>query len=130
MNKWIGIGRIVRDPELNTTQSGISVCRFTIAINRPYKDDSGNSQADFLGITCWRALADNCHKYLVKGSQCAVVGSIQTRTYEKDGEKKYITEIIADNVEFLSPSQKAAEKKADKIEDLEEIEMTDADLPF
>ena len=129
MNRAILIGRLTKDPDLNTTQNGISVCKFAIAVNRPYKNDSGNSQADFLNIVVWRALADNCHKYLFKGSQCAVVGSIQTRTYEKDGEKKYITEIVADNVEFLSPA-KSAEKKEDRIEDLEEIPMSDADLPF
>ena len=129
MNKWIGIGRLVRNPDLNTTQSGISVCKFTIAVNRPYKAEDGKEQADFIPIVVWRALADNCHKYLTKGSQCAVVGSIQTRTYEKDGEKKYITEIVADNVEFLSPA-KSAEKPAERIEDLPEAPIDDSQLPF
>ena len=129
MNKWIGIGRLVRNPDLNTTQSGISVCKFTIAVNRPYKAEDGKEQADFIPIVVWRALADNCHKYLIKGSQCAVVGSIQTRTYEKDGEKKYITEIVADNVEFLSPA-KSAEKPAERIEDLPEAPIDDSQLPF
>ena len=129
MNRAILIGRLTKDPDLNTTQSGISVCKFTIAVNRPYKAEDGKEQADFLNIVVWRALADNCHKYLFKGSQCAVVGSIQTRTYEKDGEKKYITEIVADNVEFLSPSQKAAER-TDRIEDLPEAPIDDSQLPF
>lgn len=129
MNKWIGIGRLVRDPDLNTTQSGISVCKFTLAVNRPYKAEDGKEQADYLSVVVWRTQADNCHKYLTKGSQCAVVGSIQTRTYEKDGEKKYITEIVADNVEFLSPA-KSAEKPAGRIEDLPEAPIDDSQLPF
>lgn len=130
MNKWIGIGRLVRDPELNTTQNGISVCKFTLAVNRPYKAEDGKEQADYLSVVVWRTQAENCHKYLTKGSQCAVVGSIQTRTYEKDGEKKYITEIVADNVEFLSSPQKSAEKPAGRIEDLPEAPIDDSQLPF
>ena len=102
MNKAILIGRLTADPELQTTSSGVDVCRFSLAINRPFKSQSGETQADFLNIVVWRAAAQNCYKYLKKGSQCAVVGSIQTRSYEdNNGIKRYVTEIVAENVEFL-----------------------------
>ncbi|MBR2371536.1 MAG: single-stranded DNA-binding protein [Clostridia bacterium] len=102
MNKAILIGRLTADPELQTTSSGVDVCRFSLAINRPFKSQNGETQADFLNIVVWRAAAQNCYKYLKKGSQCAVVGSIQTRSYEdNNGVKRYVTEIVAENVEFL-----------------------------
>lgn len=104
MNKTLLIGNVVRDPELKTTQSGLSVCSFTIAVNRRTKKDGGEQQADFIPIVAWRQLAELCGQYLVKGKKCAVVGSLQTRTYEaKDGTKRYITEVMADEVEFLTP---------------------------
>ncbi len=136
MNKFIGIGRLTRDVELTKTPSDISVAKFTLAINRSYKDDKGNDQADFLPVVVWRNQAENCAKYLSKGSQCAVTGTIQTRSYEKDGEKKYVTEVVADNVEFLAKSQNSGtsdgygyNKKPEKIDDLTPLE-DDCQLPF
>lgn len=102
MNKAILIGNLTRDPDSRSTSSGISVCTFTIAINRRYTTQSGERQADFIPIVCWRGLADNCSKYLHKGSKVAVVGMIQTRSYEaQDGSKRYVTEVVADEVQFL-----------------------------
>lgn len=102
MNKAILIGNLTRDPDSRSTSSGISVCTFTIAINRRYTSQSGEKQADFIPIVCWRGLADNCSKYLHKGSKVAVVGMIQTRSYEaQDGSKRYVTEVVADEVQFL-----------------------------
>ena len=125
MNKAILIGRLTKDPELNKTSSDISVCKFTLAVNR-FKDKDGIEQADFLPIIVWRNQAENCAKYLKKGSQCAVTGTIQTRSYDKDGEKKYITEIVADNVEFLSSSKQTNETKIDDLTPLPD----NAELPF
>lgn len=105
MNKCILIGNVVRDPELTTTGSGISVCKFTIAVNRTYKNANGEQETDFLNIVTWRGLADNCSRYLKKGSKVAVCGQIQTRTYEADGQKRYATDIVADDVEFLSSAK-------------------------
>lgn len=103
MNKVILIGRLTKDPVLTVVSSGVNVCKFTLAVDRAFKDASGNKQTDFLNIVVWRAQADNCAKYLRKGSQCAVFGSIQTRTYEdKNKETRYATDINADSVEFLS----------------------------
>lgn len=109
LNKCIIVGNLTRDPELATTSGGVSVCKFCIAVQRKYKNDNGESEADFLNIVAWRGLADNCAKYLKKGSKVAVVGSIQVRTWEKDGEKRYATDIVADEVEFLSRAQNDGE---------------------
>ena len=104
MNKVFLIGNLVRDPEVRATQSGISVCNFTVAVNRRFKKENGEQETDFLNVIAWRQLAELCGKYLAKGRKVAVTGSIQTRTYEaKDGSKRTAWDIVADEVEFLSP---------------------------
>ncbi len=137
MNRVILIGNLTKDPEVTTTTNGVEVCRFTLAINRPYKDANGNEQTDFINVVVWRNQAVNCGKYLAKGRQCAVVGSMQTRSYDKDGEKRYITEVVADNVEFLRNGGGNGNNggdfvKSEKIEDLQPIEtpFDDGKLPF
>ena len=103
MNKTILLGRLVRDPELSTTSNGTAICKFTLAVPRKYTNQDGEKETDFLNCSCWRQLAENVNKFIRKGSQVLVVGSIQNRTYEaQDGTKKYITEILADEVEFVS----------------------------
>ena len=103
MNKVMLIGNLTRDPELNTTNSGVSVCRFSIAVSRRFANAEGEREADFINITVWRNLADTCHKYLKKGSKCAVIGRIQTSSYDaQDGTKRYTTDVVADEVEFLN----------------------------
>lgn len=98
------IGNLVRDPELKTTTNGISTCSFTIAINRRFKNAQGVQEADFITIVTWRQLAELCAKYLAKGRKVGVVGSIQTRNYTaQDGTKRYVTEVLADEIEFLTP---------------------------
>ena len=125
MNKCFLIGRLVKNPELTKTNTDLSVCKFTLAINRNFKDKDGNEQTDFIPIVAWRKQAENCAKYLKKGSQCAVTGTIQTRSYDKDGEKRYITEVIADNVEFLTPKQ-SSELKIDDLTPTDD----NTELPF
>jgi len=108
MNKVFLIGRLVRDPELKTTNKGVAVANFSLAVDRNFKDESGNKITDFWEITAWRNQAENCNKYLKKGSKVAVVGSLQNRSYEdKQGVKRTVTEIIASEVEFLSTKQNA-----------------------
>ena len=103
MNKIILIGNLTKDPEITTTNSGVSVCRFTLAVQRGFSSNADNGpQADFFNIVVWRGLAENCHKFLKKGSKCCVVGRIQNVSYEVDGVKRYSTEITANDVEFLS----------------------------
>lgn len=102
MNKAILIGNLTRDPELRTTQSGVSVCTFTLAVNRRFANQQGIREADFIPVVTWRQQAELCSRYLSKGSKAAVVGMIQTRTYDaQDGTKRYVTEVVADEIEFL-----------------------------
>jgi single-strand DNA-binding protein len=104
MNKVILVGNLTRDPELTETPSGVAVCRFAIAVSRDYANADGNRETDFFNITVWRGRAENCGKYLKKGNKVAVVGRLQTRSYDdKDGNKRYVTDIVADEVEFLTP---------------------------
>ena len=111
MNNVILIGNLTKDPELRQTSSGISCCTFTIAVNRNYKSANGEVETDYIPIVVWRAQADNCAKYIGKGSKVAVNGSIQVRTYEaKDGSTRYVTEVVANNVEFLSKRQESGDK--------------------
>ena len=102
MNKVILIGNLANDPEAFTTQSGISRSPFRLAVQRRFANAQGVREADFLTIVAWRATADFCNRYLAKGRKIAVEGSIQVRSYDaQDGTKRYITEIIAENVEAI-----------------------------
>lgn len=101
MNKVELIGRLTKDPELRYTSNNIAVASFTLAVNRPFTDQDGEKQTDFINIFTWRKLAENVHKYCKKGRLIAVDGSIRTRTYEKDDKKVFVTEIEASNIEFL-----------------------------
>ena len=137
MNKVILIGNLTKDPEISTTQNGVSVCRFTIAVSRRFTNAEGERETDFINVIVWRTLADNCHKFLKKGSKAAIVGSVQTRSYDgTDGTKKYITEVVADEVEFISTKSGEgadAEPKTEKVkkEDVSKLEpISDNDLPF
>lgn len=103
MNKVYLIGNLTRDPEISETTSGVAFCRFSIAVNRTFVNADGNRDADFFNITVWRNQAENCGKFLKKGSKVAIVGSLQNRTYDdKDGIKRTVTDIVASEVEFLS----------------------------
>ena len=138
MNKCILVGNLTRDPELKQTSSGISVCTFSIAVNRNFTNSNGDREADFLNIVTWRNLAENCGKYLAKGRKVAVCGQIQTRSYDdKDGNKRYITEIVADDVEFINtgagseggaPREEKPAHKSTPVSELKPIE--DDGLPF
>ena len=102
MNKAILIGNLANDPESRTTASGIAQCTFRLAVQRRFANAQGVREADFLTIVCWRQTAELCARYLSKGRKVAVEGSIQTRSYDaQDGTKRYVTEIVADSIEFL-----------------------------
>ncbi len=102
MNKVFLIGRLTRDPELRYTGNNTAVATFSIAVNRPFTSQSGEREADFINIVVWRKQAENVKNYLAQGSQVAIDGRIQTRNYDdQNGNKRYVTEVIADNVEFL-----------------------------
>lgn len=102
MNKVILIGRLTKDPELKTTTSGVSVTSFTLAVNRPFTSASGEREADFINCVVWRKQAENVARYVNKGSQVAVEGRLQVRTYDDEsGKRNWITEVVCDNVQFL-----------------------------
>ena len=106
MNKVILIGNLAADPELRKTASDVSVCTFRLAVQRRFSNQQGVREADFINIVTWRQTADLCARYLTKGRKCAVVGSLQSRTYDaQDGTKRYVTEVVADEVEFLGSPQ-------------------------
>jgi len=114
MNKVILIGRLTRDPELRYTSSNVPTASFSIAVDRTFTNQNGEREADFINIVVWRKQAENCKNYLSKGSQVAIEGRIQTRNYDgQDGKKVYVTEVVADNVQFLgSRSSNGATQQA------------------
>ncbi|HIR49138.1 MAG TPA: single-stranded DNA-binding protein [Candidatus Faecimonas gallistercoris] len=102
MNKVFLIGRLTRDPELRYTGSNTAVASFSLAVNRNFTNANGEREADFINIVVWRKQAENVKNYLSQGSQVAIDGRIQTRTYDdQNGQRRYVTEVVADNVEFL-----------------------------
>jgi single-strand DNA-binding protein len=100
LNCAVVMGRLTADPEVRQTPSGVSVCRFTVAVDRSYVKQGEQRQADFINVLAWRQTAEFVGKYFQKGSMIAVQGSIQTGSYEKDGIKRNTFEIVADNVSF------------------------------
>ncbi|MBR3210388.1 MAG: single-stranded DNA-binding protein [Bacilli bacterium] len=102
MNKVFLIGRLTRDPELRYTGSNTAVATFSLAVNRNFSNQNGERETDFINIVVWRKQAENVKNFLSQGSQVAIDGRIQTRSYDdQNGQKRYVTEVVADNVEFL-----------------------------
>lgn len=135
MNKVILVGNVTKDLELKTTTNGIATCTFSIAVNRKFKNAQGVQEADYINIVTWRQTAELCAKYLAKGRKVGIVGSIQNRSYTaKDGGKRYVTEVVADDVEFLTPRGSTGENvQAGQPTDISNgfTEVTDDDsLPF
>lgn len=130
MNKVFLIGRLTADPVASTLDSGASYCRFSIAVNRISKSD--DNKADFINIISWNALAQTCVKYLVKGSQVAIVGSIQTGSYEKDGVKRQTFDVRADQVEFLGRANGQGDGTAKPQADssIDSLQPVEDDMPF
>ena len=141
MNKIILIGNLTRYPESNTTSSGVNFTRFNVAVNRPFANSSGERVADYFDVICWRQLADRCAKYLYKGSKVGINGSVQRRQYEdRDGIKRTSFDVVADEVEFLTPKTMSPnrdagsqgyvpdEPSAPPISDMQPVDNDD--LPF
>ena len=128
LNKAILVGRLTADPELKQTPNGVSVCSFSIAINRPYSSKNGERQTDFINVVAWKQTAEFVEKYFKKGAMIALRGSIQQRNYEdKNGNKRTAFEVIADEVSFCG--SKADKPQTPNNDDFEEIPISD-DLPF
>ena len=155
MNKIILVGRLTRDPELRSTSMGISTANFTVAVNRNFKNKDGQYDADFISCVAFRNTADFVSKYFKKGNLISLDGRIQTRNYDaQDGTKRYVTEVVVENVEFVggkaenstsqpnnyvdSPSQDIVDSmpeydipKSDPYENYDkEVSLSDNDLPF
>lgn len=141
INRVVLVGRLTRDPELRYTPNGIPVATFTIAVNRTFTNTQGEREADFIQIVVWRKTAENVANYLKKGSLAGVDGRIQTRSYEgQDGKRVYVTEILAESVQFLDsrgkgqseqpkPQKQAPVKPEDPFTSGGSIDIND-DLPF
>ena len=122
MNQIIIIGRLTKDVDLRTTQAGKSVASFTLAVNRGF----GKDEADFISCVAWEKTAENMEKYTGKGSQVAVQGRIQTRNYDdKDGKKVYVTEVVAQQVQFLGSKQEQASPKPQRDSGIDELNVED-----
>lgn len=138
-NKVILIGNMTADPELKNTQSGISVCTFSIAVNRKFSKE-GEQACDFITIQAWRQTAEFVTRYFKKGKPILVCGQLQTRTWtDKDGNKRYATEVVADEVSFVGNNESSTEAKSEPSTyvpsaytsqpQFEEV-PNDGDLPF
>lgn len=102
LNRVVLVGRLTRDPDLRYTASGVAVANFTVAANRPFRNQQGEQEADFINCVVWRKTAENLANYMKKGSMIGVDGRIQTRSYEgQDGKMVYVTEVVAENIQFL-----------------------------
>lgn len=136
MNKVVLIGNLAADPESRTTQSGVAQCTLRLAVQRRFvNQQTGQREADFFNVICWRNTAEFAARYLSKGRKIAVEGSLQTRSYDaQDGSKRYVTEVIADNVEFCDSANgggQAAPQRADRPAQGDGFtEVDDDELPF
>jgi len=140
MNKLTIIGNLTKDPELRSTQSGVSVCSFTVAVNRrqtAYQKQNGQQpEADFFRVTAWRELGENCGKYLTKGKKVCVIGPVNLSTFQgQDGAMHSNLEVMAQDVEFLTPAgqaeaQREPAPRIDQQSGMQQVAMDDGELPF
>ena len=134
MNKVIFIGNLTKDAELAQISSGISVCRFTLAVSRPYADTNGNRETDFFNCTAWRGLAETIGKYCKKGNKVAISGSIQLRNYvDNQGINRQAVDIIVQDVEFLTPkanNQNEQPPEPQRAKPTLQAMDDDLDIPF
>ena len=136
LNRVILMGRLTRDPELRTTPSGGSVASFSLAVDRSYAKTGEERQTDFINCVAWRGTADFVSKYFTKGMMMIVEGRIQSRSWEDTtGNKRYATEVVAENVQFGETKKAAAESKTPKVDDdgwsaPEGFAVADEDLPW
>lgn len=129
MNKVVLKGNLTKDIELQTTSNGNNVAKFTIAVQRRFANADGERETDFINCVAWRNTAEFVSKYFKKGSQILVCGAIQTRSYDaEDGTKRYVTEIIVDEVEFCGKAEATTEAKKDEAAKMQPID--DDGLPF
>ncbi|WAE41324.1 single-stranded DNA-binding protein [Staphylococcus pasteuri] len=142
LNRVVLVGRLTKDPEFRTTQNGVSVASFTLAVNRNFKSKNGEQQADFINVVVFRQQAENVNNYLSKGNLAGVDGRIQSRSYEnKEGQRVYVTEVLADSVQFLEPKNNQSNNQPQQqsgqaqsgnnpFNNDNNVNIDDDDLPF
>lgn len=138
LNRTILVGRLTKDPEFRTTQSGVEVATFTLAVNRNYKNKNGEQQADFINCIVFRKQAENVNNYLNKGNLAGVDGRLQSRSYEnQEGRRIFVTEVICDSVQFLEPksngqsnSQPKQQQRQAQDNPFDNSDFDDSSLPF
>lgn len=137
INKVVLVGRIVREPELRYTPQNTAVATFTLAVNRRFKNAQGEREADFINCVIWRQPAENLANWAKKGTLVGITGSIQVRNYEnKEGQRVYVTEVLADNFQMIERNSNKTEKGKTKSNQDKDpfagspMEVSDDDLPF
>ena len=135
MNKVILTGCLAADPDYAKTQSGVPRCTLRLAVQRRFADANGERQSDFFNVICWRNTADFAANYMKKGRKIAVEGSLQTRSYDaRDGSRRYVTEVIAENVEFCDRAESAGRRNEPQDYSAPPqggfVEVDDEELPF
>lgn len=132
MNVSVLVGRLTKDVDLRYTQSGKAVANFTLAVDRPFRNQQGEQEADFINCVTWGKQAENLAQYMKKGSRVGVDGRIQSRTYENDqGATVFVTEVVADSVQFLESKKNHKPKEEQAVDAVvEDIPFDDRDLPF
>ena len=130
MNKVVLLGRLTKDPDVKYTQTGKVVTQFTLAVDRPFTNQEGQREADFIPVVIWGKIAELCGNSLTKGQRALVDGRLQIRSYDaKDGTKRWVTEIIANSVEFIERKADAAVSAGDKVAK-SEMEVFGTAVPF
>jgi|SRR5690606_26704253 len=143
INRVVLVGRLTKDPDLRYTPNGVAVATFTLAVNRTFTNQQGEREADFINCVVWRKPAENAANYLKKGSLAGVDGRIQTRSFEgQDGKRVYVTEVVADSVQFLEPkkngnqsnyqsnNQSSNQANTDPFDSGQPVDIDTDDLPF
>ncbi|MGM0688601.1 MAG: single-stranded DNA-binding protein [Bacillota bacterium] len=134
LNQVVLIGRLTHDPELRyTAGGGIPVTTFSLAVDRPFTNQQGERETDFIKIVTWRKQAESCANYLKKGSLVGLTGRLQIRSYEdNEGVKRKVTEVVADNVRFLDRGRSSEQKETDNYGNpgAEELDISEDDVPF
>jgi len=131
LNRVVLIGRLTKDPELRYSPNGVAVCNFTLAIDRRFKNAQGEKETDFIPCIAFKQLAEHCANYLAKGKLASVDGRMQVRTYnDKEGQKRWVTEVIAEDVHFLSPKDSGSGSTGKASSFGHEVNIADDDIPF
>jgi len=138
INRVILVGRLTKDPELRYTPSGVPVSTFTLAVNRTFTNQLGEREADFINVVVWRKPAENVSNYLKKGSLAGIDGRLQTRSYEQEGRRVFVVEVVAESVQFLdSKNSQSSNQSTQQNSDVDPfvndgtlVDISDDDLPF